>query len=212
MLGGAMGDKHGTTTCGGARQRHPNRATDASRLTTDGAWTTGRAPPRRPAAGASTHRRVPRFPERTTSRGAPGITHVLDRGMSPLKLESLLPDGGRPHRPDQARLGDRLRHPRRRPTRSRSAARPASASRSGGTLLEIAVAQGKSGRSISNGYATLGIDHVEVSNGSLPMSPAEQARAHPAAGGRLHRHRRGRQQGRAGRRDEGVVRRRCSAT
>jgi phosphosulfolactate synthase len=127
-------------------------------------------PPRR------SERHIPRFlelPDRTVKPRRAGITHVLDRGLSPLALESLLITAG--EHIDLIKLGwgtayvsgavaDKVAICRD----SRIALCP------GGTLLEIAVAQGKVEHYVE-WLRELGIDHVEVSNGSLPMAPERKS-------------------------------------
>ena len=114
------------------------------------------------------------LPERTTKPRRAGITHVLDRGMSPLELESLLQTAG--EHIDLIKLGWGTAYVTRGVADKVAICREAGIRISlGGTLLEIAVAQGKVDEYLE-WLRSLGIDHVEVSNGSLPMSPADKRR------------------------------------
>ena len=131
---------------------------------------------------------------------------MLDRGLSPLSLESLLITAG--ERIDLIKLGW---------------ARPTSAGRwrQGGDLpLLRGGACARAGRcwrsrwprARSSPYVEwlrgLGIDHIEVSNGSLPMAPERKAELINRLARRLHGHLRGRLQERAGR-GAGTVATRC---
>jgi phosphosulfolactate synthase len=114
------------------------------------------------------------LPDRTTKPRRAGITHVLDRGLSPLALESLLTTAG--EHIDLIKLGWGTAYVSRGVRDKVAICREAGiAICPGGTLLEIAVQQGR-----VEGYLEwvrdLGIDHVEVSNGSLPTT-AEDKRA-----------------------------------
>ncbi|MGH2969909.1 MAG: phosphosulfolactate synthase [Solirubrobacteraceae bacterium] len=107
------------------------------------------------------------LPERTSKPRRAGITHVLDRGLSPMALESLLETAGR--HIDLIKLGwgtayvcngvrDKVELCRQAGVRICP----------GGTLLEIAVHQGRLEHYLQ-WLRALGIDHVEVSNGTLPI-------------------------------------------
>ncbi|MGZ8648183.1 MAG: phosphosulfolactate synthase [Solirubrobacteraceae bacterium] len=107
------------------------------------------------------------LPERTVKPRRTGITHVLDRGLSPLELESLLKTAG--DHIDLVKLGwgtayvtlgvrDKLAICREAGVRVCP----------GGTLLEIAFEQGRL-EAYLEWLRELGIDHIEVSNGSLAM-------------------------------------------
>jgi phosphosulfolactate synthase len=113
------------------------------------------------------------LPERSEKPRRAGITHVLDRGLSPLALESLLVSAGR--HIDLIKLGWGPAYVSGAVADKVAICRDAGvAICPGGTLLEIAVHQGK-----LEGYLEwlreLGIDHVEVSNGSLPMARGRKA-------------------------------------
>jgi phosphosulfolactate synthase len=122
------------------------------------------------------HPPAPEFldlPERTDKPRRAGITHVLDRGLSPLSLESLLITAG--SHIDLIKLGWGTAYVSGAVADKAAICRDAGiALCPGGTLLELAAHQGK-----LDAYADwlhgLGIDHVEVSNGSLPMAPERKA-------------------------------------
>ena len=100
------------------------------------------------------------LPERTAKPRRAGITHVLDRGLSPLALESLLETAG--EHIDLIKLGWGTAYVSRGVRDKVAICREADIAVSlGGTLLEIAFEQGR---------VELGIDHVEVSNGSLAIA------------------------------------------
>src|SRR6201990_1248990 len=115
-------------------------------------------------------RHVPSFlelAERTAKPRREGITHVLDRGLSPLSLESLLITAG--EHIDLIKLGWGTAYVSGAVADKVSICRDAEiACCPGGTLLEIAVYQGRVDAYIE-WLRELGINHVEVSNGSLPM-------------------------------------------
>jgi phosphosulfolactate synthase len=121
-------------------------------------------------------RHTPRFlelPERTSKPRRAGITHVLDRGLSPFGLESLLITAGA--HIDLIKLGWGTAYVSGAVADKVAICRDAGiALCPGGTLLEVAVAQGKVDEYV-DWLQTLGIDHVEVSNGSLPMAPERKA-------------------------------------
>jgi phosphosulfolactate synthase len=112
--------------------------------------------------------------ERTEKPRRTGITHVLDRGLSPLALESLLETAG--DHIDLIKLGWGTAYVshgvRDKVTLCRDAGVRICP---GGTLMEIAVHQGRLEHYLE-WLRALGIDHVEVSNGSLPIG-SEQKRA-----------------------------------
>jgi phosphosulfolactate synthase len=128
------------------------------------------APPMR------SERHTPRFlelPERTSKPRRAGITHVLDRGMSPFGLESLLITAG--EHIDLIKLGWGTAYVSGAVADKVAICRDSGiALCPGGTLLEVAVAQGKVDAYVE-WLQSLGIDHVEVSNGSLPMAPERKA-------------------------------------
>jgi phosphosulfolactate synthase len=112
--------------------------------------------------------------ERTQKPRRVGITHILDRGLSPLALESLLETAG--DHIDLIKLGWGTAYVshgvRDKVTLCRDAGVRICL---GGTLLEIALQQGRLEQYLE-WLRALGIDHVEVSNGSLPIT-GEQKRA-----------------------------------
>ena len=114
------------------------------------------------------------LPERTQKPRRLGITHILDRGLSPLALESLLETAG--DHIDLIKLGWGTAYVshgvRDKVTLCRDAGVRICP---GGTLLEIALQQGRLEHYLE-WLRALGIDHVEVSNGSLPIT-GEQKRA-----------------------------------
>ncbi len=114
------------------------------------------------------------LPERTQKPRRVGITHILDRGLSPLALESLLETAG--DHIDLIKLGWGTAYVshgvRDKVTLCRDAGVRICP---GGTLLEIALHQGRLEQYVE-WLRVLGIDHVEVSNGSLPIT-GEQKRA-----------------------------------
>ena len=108
------------------------------------------------------------LPERTAKPRRAGITHVLDRGMSPPALESLLETAGA--HIDLIKLGWGTAYVSKGVREKVELCRQAGVRICpGGTLLEIAVHQGVLDRYVE-WLRGLGIDHVEVSNGSLPIS------------------------------------------
>jgi phosphosulfolactate synthase len=124
-----------------------------------------------PPAGLPEGDPVPDFldlPPRTCKPRRAGITHVLDRGLSPLALESLLETAG--EHIDLIKLGwgtayvthgvrDKVELCRQAGVRICP----------GGTLLEIAVHQERLDRYLE-WLRELGFDHIEVSNGSFPIT------------------------------------------
>lgn len=114
------------------------------------------------------------LPERTAKPRRAGITHVLDRGLSPRALESLLETAG--EHIDLIKLGWGTAYVSRGVRDKVAICREASVGISlGGTLMEIAFEQGRVEHYLE-WLRELGIDHVEVSNGSLPIA-AEDKRA-----------------------------------
>jgi phosphosulfolactate synthase len=112
------------------------------------------------------------LPERTAKPRRAGITHVLDRGLSPLALESLLETAG--EHIDLIKLGWGTAYVSRGVKDKVSICREAGVGISlGGTLLEIAREQGRVEHYLE-WLRELGIDHVEVSNGSLPIAPEDK--------------------------------------
>jgi phosphosulfolactate synthase len=116
--------------------------------------------------------RAPDFldlPERTGKPRRTGLTHVLDRGMSVRALESLLATAAA--HVDLLKLGWGTAYVSAGVRDKVALCRDAGVRISlGGTLLEIAVHQGRLERYLE-WLRELGINHVEVSNGSLPMAP-----------------------------------------
>ena len=109
------------------------------------------------------------LPERTAKPRRTGLTHVLDRGLSVRELESLLATAGA--HVDLLKLGWGTAYVSAGVRDKVALCRDAGVRISpGGTLLEIAVHQGRLERYLE-WLRELGIDHVEVSNGSLPMAP-----------------------------------------
>jgi phosphosulfolactate synthase len=113
------------------------------------------------------------LPERTAKPRRAGVTHVLDRGLSPLALESLLITAG--EHIDLIKLGWGTAYVSGAVADKVAICRDAGiALCPGGTLLEIAAAQDRVDE-FAEWLHSLGIDHVEVSNGSLPMSRERKA-------------------------------------
>jgi phosphosulfolactate synthase len=123
---------------------------------------------RRPAAPSFL-----RLPDRTEKPRRAGITHVLDRGLSPLALESLLMTAGR--HVDMMKLGWGTAYVSGAVADKVAICRGAGVALCpGGTLLEVAVHQGQL-KAYVDWLSGLGIDHIEVSNGALAMSPARKS-------------------------------------
>ena len=113
------------------------------------------------------------LPERTAKPRRAGITHVLDRGLSPPALESLLISAG--DHIDLIKLGWGTAYVSGAVADKVAICRDAGiALCPGGTLLEVALHQGRVDEYVA-WLRGLGIDHVEVSNGSLPIPPARKA-------------------------------------
>ena len=121
-------------------------------------------------------RKMPAFldlPDRTLKPRRAGITHVMDRGLSPLSLESLLVSAG--EHIDMIKLGWGTAYVTGAVADKVAICREAGvAVCPGGTLLEIAVHQGRLDRYV-DWLHELSIDHVEVSNGSLPITRSHKA-------------------------------------
>jgi phosphosulfolactate synthase len=113
------------------------------------------------------------LPPRTLKPRRAGITHVLDRGLSPLSLESLLITAGQ--HIDMIKLGWGTAYVSGAVADKVGICRDAGvAICPGGTLLEIAVHQGRV-EPFVDWLRELGIDHVEVSNGALPLPRERKA-------------------------------------
>jgi phosphosulfolactate synthase len=114
------------------------------------------------------------LPVRSAKPRRTGITHVLDRGMSPRELESLLTTA-RNH-VDHIKLGWGTAYVTGAVLDKIAICRDAGVTVApGGTLLEIALHQDRLEEYVA-WLQKLGIDHVEVSNGSLPISAREKRR------------------------------------
>ena len=112
------------------------------------------------------------LPERTAKPRRAGITHVLDRGLSPRALESLLGTAG--EHIDLIKLGWGTAYVSRGVRDKVAICREAGVGISlGGTLMEIAFEQGRVEHYLE-WLRELGIDHVEVSNGSLPIASEDK--------------------------------------
>jgi len=114
------------------------------------------------------------MPDRPAKPRTSGLTHVLDTGLGPLEVESLLAVGAA--HIDLVRLGwgsalvtDCLE---RKLGLYREAAIPVMV---GGTLTEIAWAHGCVDTLVA-WLEQLGIDRVEVSSGTIPIAPDDKAR------------------------------------
>jgi len=113
------------------------------------------------------------LPERTVKPRRAGITHVIDRGLSPLSLESLLVTAG--EHIDMIKLGWGTAYVSGAVATKVAICRDAGiAVCPGGTLLEIAYHQGRLEHYVA-WLHELGVDHVEVSNGSLPIARSAKA-------------------------------------
>jgi phosphosulfolactate synthase len=119
--------------------------------------------------------RAPDFldlPERTAKPRRAGITHVLDRGLSPLELESVIHTAG--EHIDLIKLGWGTAYVTRGVADKVAICREAGIRIClGGTLLEVALHQGKADEYLE-WLREVGVDHVEVSNGSLPMAAEDK--------------------------------------
>ncbi|MGH8909954.1 MAG: phosphosulfolactate synthase [Egibacteraceae bacterium] len=109
------------------------------------------------------------LPARTRKPRRTGLTHVLDKGASPAAVEGLLSTAG--DLVDIAKIGWGIAYVDRAVKQRIAAYHEAGVVVClGGTLLEIAVAQGRV-RELARWAAALGIDAVEVSNGLCRLSP-----------------------------------------
>jgi phosphosulfolactate synthase len=114
------------------------------------------------------------LPVRSAKPRRSGITHVLDRGMSPRELESLLATAH--HHVDHIKLGWGTAYVTGAILDKIAICRDAGVTVApGGTLLEIALHQDRLEAYVA-WLHKLGIDHVEVSNGSLPISAPDKRR------------------------------------
>jgi len=114
------------------------------------------------------------LPERTSKPRITGFTHVLDKGLSVVTLQSLIEIAG-PH-VDFLKLGWGTAYVSNGVKAKVATCQKASiAVYLGGTLFEIAVHQGRIPDFV-NWLHRLGIRHVEVSNGALDM-PVEKKRS-----------------------------------
>lgn len=114
------------------------------------------------------------LPERTSKPRERGITHVLDKGLPLTTLASLLDLAGA--HIDVIKLGWGTSYVSGDvPAKVAACHRAGVRVSTGGTLLEIAAAQGRVTRFLA-WVAGLGIDTVEVSDGSLPMSRSSKLR------------------------------------
>lgn len=114
------------------------------------------------------------LPERDPKPRASGLTHVLDSGLGPLEVESLLAVGA-PHI-DLVRLGWGSALVtgclQRKLDLYRTAGIPVMV---GGTLTEIAWAHGRVDELVE-WVQQLGIDRIEVSSGTIAIAPADKSR------------------------------------
>jgi phosphosulfolactate synthase len=114
------------------------------------------------------------LPDRTVKPRAAGVTHVLDKGLTLVELDGLLGSAG-PHI-DFVKLGWGTAY-----VSADVSAKVAHCDRAnvgaclGGTLLELAWAQGRMAQYVHWAHG-IGVSCVEVSNGSVGMSPAEKRR------------------------------------
>jgi phosphosulfolactate synthase len=114
------------------------------------------------------------MPARASKPRTAGLTHVLDGGLGPLEVQSLLAVGAA--HIDLVRLGwgsalvtDGLE---RKLDLYREAGVPVML---GGTLTELAWAHGRVDE-LAAWLGELGIDRIEVSSGTIPIAPDEKAR------------------------------------
>ena len=114
------------------------------------------------------------LPERTVKPRDAGVTHVLDKGLTLVELRGLLSAAG-PYI-DFVKLGWGTAYVSEDVAAKVSHCQAASVHACiGGTLLEIAWAQGKMAEYVDWAHG-LGIRCVEVSNGSVEMPPDEKRR------------------------------------
>ena len=114
------------------------------------------------------------LPERTTKPRITGLTHVIDKGLSPVELQSLIETAGAYI--DFIKLGWGTAYVANG-VKAKVAACQAAGIHAclGGTLFEIAVHQGRLAEYV-RWLHRLGIKHVEVSDGALDM-PVERKQA-----------------------------------
>jgi phosphosulfolactate synthase len=119
----------------------------------------------------------PRFlalPERTAKPRITGLTHVLDKGLSLVQLQSLIETGGTSI--DFIKLGWGTAYVSNGVKAKVAMCRGAGINLClGGTLFEIAVRQGRL-RAYVRWLHRLGIKHIEVSNGAVDL-PVQRKRA-----------------------------------
>ncbi|TNC28258.1 phosphosulfolactate synthase [Amycolatopsis alkalitolerans] len=112
------------------------------------------------------------LPERAVKPRARGITHVLDKGLTPAATDALLSQVA--HLIDIVKVGWGIGYVD--PTLSRRAAACAAAGVSvclGGTLLEVAARQGRVDE-LRSWALSVGITHLEVSNGLCLLDPDDK--------------------------------------
>jgi phosphosulfolactate synthase len=114
------------------------------------------------------------LPERTTKPRATGLTHVIDKGLSPVELRSLIETAG--SYIDFLKLGWGTGYVANGVKAKVATCQAAGVHTClGGTLFEIAVHQGRLAEYV-RWLHRLDIDHVEVSDGALDM-PVERKQA-----------------------------------
>jgi phosphosulfolactate synthase len=114
------------------------------------------------------------LPERTSKPRAAGLTHVIDKGLSPVELRSLIETAG--SYIDFLKLGWGTAYVANGVKAKVAMCRAADIHAClGGTLFEIAVHQGRLAEYVS-WLHRLDIEHVEVSDGALEM-PVERKQA-----------------------------------
>jgi phosphosulfolactate synthase len=114
------------------------------------------------------------LPERTSKPRATGLTHVIDKGLSPVELQSLIETAG--SYIDFLKLGWGTAYVANGVKGKVATCRAADIHAClGGTLFEIAVHQGRLAEYV-NWLHRLDIEHVEVSDGALEM-PVERKQA-----------------------------------
>lgn len=114
------------------------------------------------------------LPERTAKPRITGLTHVLDKGLSLVQLQSLIETGGTSI--DFIKLGWGTAYVSNGVKAKVAICRGAGINLClGGTLFEIAVRQGRL-RAYVRWLHRLGIKHIEVSNGAVDL-PVQRKRA-----------------------------------
>jgi phosphosulfolactate synthase len=114
------------------------------------------------------------LPERTAKPRIIGLTHVLDKGLSLVQLQSLIETGGTSI--DFIKLGWGTAYVSNGVKAKVAMCRGAGINLClGGTLFEIAVGQGRLGAYV-HWLHRLGIKHIEVSNGAVDL-PVQRKRA-----------------------------------